>query len=192
MSLQRYFTEKFLRDASRLQSEPVNSLLLRNPGKFFLDENTRFFGSKNWKNCLIDLEFVEQKAAFVSLGFAAICTDLNMQLAFPEEYKPWRSVVYIPCFGWQDFRPYYESPEKLLSIPVELGIVKMKELNASELAQLWFQMLKRYFDAFIVYISYNDFLQTMLRRSIFHDKHAVLGDFLIKLRLEMETLAKTL
>ncbi len=189
MSLQSYFLKHFLQDASGIQSEPVSSLLLRSKGKFMLDENTRFFGGRDWKNCRKDLEMVEHKAAFVSLGFAAICTDLNMQMSFPEEYKPWRSVVYIPCFGWQDFKPSFESPEKLLSVPVALGILKMEELNSKELAQIWFLMLKRYFDAFIAYISYGEFLQTMLRKSIFHQKHAVLGDFLIQLRLEMELLA---
>lgn len=150
MPLQNYFLEKFLDDAGRLHSEPVNSLLLRRPGKFLLDENTRFFGGKNWKNCRSDLSRIKNKAAFVSCGFAAVCTDLNMQMAWPEEYPPWRSVVYVPCFGWQDFRPCYEAPEKLLSVPLELGLIRRDELNAPKLAETWFTMLKKYFDTFIV------------------------------------------
>ena len=135
---------------------------------------------------------MEQKAAFVSCAFAAICTELNMQMTYADEYKPWRSGVYIPCFGWQEFRPRFESPEKLLSVPVELGLIRMEELNAEELAQTWFERLKKYFDIFIIYVEYPDFLRTALRKTIFQEEHPVLGDFLIRLRLEMERLAAAL
>ncbi len=192
MSLKTYFIENFLVDAERLQYEPVNHLLLSGRRKRLVDANTYFFGGKDWKNCHKDLLFVEQKAAFVSCAFAAICTDLNMKMTYPDEYRPWRSGVYIPCFGWQEFRPCFESPEKLLSVPVQLGLIRMEDLDAEELAQTWFERLKKYFEIFIIYVEYPDFLQTTFRKTIFKEEHPVLGDFLIRLRMEMERLATTL
>jgi len=192
MSLKTYFIENFLDDAERLQYEPVNNLLLSSRGKRLVDEKTYFFGGKDWKNCQSDLLLVEKKAAFVSCAFAAICTDLNMQMTYADEYKPWRSGVYIPCFGWQEFRPCFESPEKLLSVPVELGLIRIEDLDPEELAQTWFERLKKYFENFIIYVKYPDFLKTVLRKTIFQEEHPILGDFLVRLRLEMERLAVAL
>jgi len=191
MSLKTYLVENFLDDAERLQYEPVNHLLLSGRRKLLLDKNTHFFGGKDWKNCHSDLLLVEQKAAFISCAFAAICTNLNMQMTYPEEYKPWRSGMFTPCFGWQEFQPCFESTDKLLSVPVELSLLRMEDLNSEELAQIWFEMLKRYFDTFIIYVDFYDFLKTILRKTIFQEQHPVLSDFLIRLRMEMERLMTT-
>ena len=185
MSLEAYFIEHFQHDAINLKTENINSLLLRRPGKLFLDHEARFFGGKDWKNCRQDLALVKEKAAFVSSVFAILCTDLNMQISFPDEYRAFRSIIFFPYFGWQEFAPCYESPEKILSVPISLNIISLEDLNVDELAETWSRFLKRYFTSFIIYISYPDFIESMLKKSIFNESHSVLGDFLIQLKAKL-------
>jgi len=185
MSLETYFIQQFQHDAVNLKTEHINSLLLRRPGKLLLDHEARYFGGKDWKNCREDLALVQEKAAFASCVFAVLCTDLNMQISFPEEYLTFRSTIFFPYFGWQDFAPCYESPEKILSVPISLNLISLEELNVDELAETWSRFLKRYFNSFIIYISYADFIESMLKKSIFNEPHFVLGDFLIQLKMKL-------
>jgi len=188
MSIETYFLDQFQQDAAGLKVEAVNALLLRRPGRFLLDEETRFFGGKGWANCHHDLALVNEKGSFVSCIFAVLCSDLNMQVSFPEEYRPWRSIVFFPYFGWQEFRPFYESPEKVLTVPLALGLISPDDLHAEELAETWLRFLKRYFDTFIMYLTFQDFIAAMLKKNIFHEDHPELGNFLPRLRFRMEIL----
>ena len=100
-------------------------MILSNPATFGIDEQTVFFGGKDWGNIEHDLSSISPKIKeyFVICLFTIVLIDLTMFTYFKDQFSVYRKKTNYPKFGWVGFGPHFENPMKIILVPEHLKIV---------------------------------------------------------------------
>ncbi len=133
MEIQKYYKNQFMQDIKSINLEKPNQTVQNSPEHFGVDENTFFFGGKDWANLSKDIANVEKenRENFCLCLFSMVSIDLTLHTYFKEAYPAFRDKTNSIKFGWSGFGPHFESPSKLLSIPQQKQVVDFNTTAAA-------------------------------------------------------------
>ena len=63
----------------------------------------------------------------------------------------------------------------------EAGLLNSSELNPEELSQTWSSMMERFMHSFMFSFTFEEFMQPLLRKSMFREENPLLGDFFLRM-----------
>ena len=181
--LETYFNTEFSSDVKKLRFQKPNNVILSNPACFGVDEQTVFFGEKDWKYIEHDLSSISpgKKEYFVICLFTIVLIDLTMFTYFKDQYSVYRKKTNYPKFGWTGFGPHFENPKTIILLPEQLNMVDFLFLKNNVIGYCkWFSAkCEELFGKSDLSINTLDFIQRTIDDEDFkptiYDKESVFG-----------------
>lgn len=190
MTLQEYLKNEFPKDLGKLDSRKPGSMMTDNPDSFRIDNNTIYFGGKDWKNIEQDIAYIDptKREYFFLCLFTITIIDLTMFTYYNDFYIDFRKLTAYPKFGWSGFGPHYENPKKLLNIPEQIGLLNRNkiEMYIEDFIDMFVEMCNSFFANNLPHINSNDFLSKIIHDEDFtitdNDKNSLFEMVIIKLK----------
>lgn len=171
MNYTTYFREQFPADLQRLQFKKPSNYLQKESESFRIDDNTIYFGGKDWENLEQDIRHISKgNRSFFCMSLFTITTiDLTFFTHFQEHYQEFRNKTNYPKFGWSGFGPHYENPRKLIEIPLEKGLIDRTDIEANlkEYIELFVEECDRFFTQMNFPFSTSEFIDAFLNDKAF-------------------------
>lgn len=164
--IKNYVEHDFRHHLAGLSYHKPNRVIRSHAHDFGVDEQTMFFGGRNWERYERDISRIptSQKELFIIALFSIVVIDLNMHAHFRPHYPLFRSKTMYPKFGWPGFCCHFEKPKKLLRIPVEHDHLTFSQFDeySEQYANYFFESFEQFFKLHAIPVTSEEFFQAML------------------------------